>query len=640
MHASTENPFEHPVETALDPARRLRLAGAYDAALAALTQLQQTHPNSGLLWQERALCLRAQGDSAAAEVAFRQAVALNDALPESWRALNELHRAAAQAAEADLAAACLKKLQALPAELLHGSSLLNEGEVDAAEAIVRKYLSSRGPHIEGMRLLAQIAIKREILDDAELLLEEVLDRAPDYHDARCELSLVLQHRRRHLPALMHARHLLRIDPRHLGWQRLYAEACEGLGEYGEAVRIYRGLLAGNPSDVQLQLQLAHALRNGGDTSAAIDTFRAATDQPAGAGGAFLGLANIRKHRFQDGDIERMRRLEADPESSPADRYHLCFALGKALEDRKEYQESFRYYARGNALKRAELNYSPETAERNMRLQATVCTAELFASRRGAGCPRRDPIFIVGLPRSGSTLIEQILASHSQIDGTLELPEIPRLVQQFRTRVKDAPPRYPAILHELTDDELRRLGEIYLEETQVYRRNAPFFIDKMPGNFHEVGFIHLILPNARIIEARREAMACCFGNFKQLFVNGQKFTYDLAEMGRYYRNYIELMDHWDRILPGKVLRVQHEDMVLDFENTVRRILEFCGLPFEAACLEFHKTERVVRTMSADQVRRPINRDGLEQWRNYEPWLQPLEAALGLTPGGTGVSSASS
>ena len=635
-----DKPFEHPVEAALAPARRLRLAGACDTALAAVTDLESTYPSSGLLWQERALCEQARGDTAAAGQAFRRAVELNDALPETWRALLELHRAAGQAEEADLAAACLMKLRGLPPALAQGSSLLNEGQVDDAERIVREYLRNHGSHVDGMRLLAQISVKREVYDDAELLLEEVLDRAPDYHDARCELSMVMQHRRRHLPALMHARHLLKVNPRHPGWRRLYAEACEGLGEYNEAVRVYRDLQAGNPSDVSLQHQLAHALRNAGDTSAAIDTFRAAMDRPGGAGGAFLGLAGIKKHRFGGDEIERMRKLEAEPERSLMDRYQLCFALGKALEDAKEYEESFRYYARGNALKRSEINYRPEVAERNMRLQGSVCTPELFAARRGTGSPRRDPIFIVGLPRSGSTLIEQILSSHSQVDGTLELPEIPRLVQQFRTRVKDAPPRYPAILSELTADELRRLGEIYLEETQVYRRAAPFFIDKMPGNFHDIGFMHMILPNARIIEARRAAMPCCFGNFKQLFVNGQKFTYDLAEMGRYYRNYTELMDHWDRVLPGKVLRVWHEDTVLDFENTVRRILEFCGLRFEAACLEFYKTERVVRTMSAEQVRRPIYREGLEQWRNYEPWLGPLNAALGIAPETTAAAPKSS
>jgi tetratricopeptide (TPR) repeat protein len=616
------------VEAALARARELRIAGELDASLALLAELEQIYPSSGLLWQERARCHLARGDSAAAALSHERAVRLNDTLLDSWRALIEVYRSGGRTADASHACACLDKLSKLPPALLRGSSLLNEGQTDAAEPLVREYLRTHGIHLEGMRLLAQIATKREVFDDAELLLEEVLDRAPDYHDARYELGMVLQHRRRHLPAQMHARHLIGIDPRNPAWRMLYAATCDSLGEFDEALRIYRELASESPGDADLRVQIAHTLRNRGDTAEAVETFRSAASQPGSAGSAYLALANVKSHRFRDDDIARMRRLEADGASSLAERYQLCFALGKALEDRKEYAESFHYYARGNALKRSELFYDPEKAERNARLQVRVCTTEFFAARRGAGHPSPDPILIVGLPRSGSTLLEQILSSHSQVDGTLELPEIPRLVQQFRTRSKDAEPRYPGILHELRADELRRLGEIYLEETAVYRRGAPFFIDKMPGNFRDVGFIHLILPNAKIIDARREAMACCFGNFKQLFVNGQKFAYDLGEMGRYYRAYVEIMDHWDRVLPGKVLRVRHEDVVLDFEATVRRILDYCGLPFEPACLEFYKTERTVRTLSSDQVRRPIYREGLEQWRNYEPWLGPLKAALGL------------
>jgi hypothetical protein len=298
-----------------------------------------------------------------------------------------------------------------------------------------------------------------------------------------------------------------------------------------------------------------------------------------------------------------------------------------LEDRKEYSASFEYYERGNTLRRSEYNYKPDVVERNVLLHKRICTREFFAARRGVGCPRTDPIFIVGLPRSGSTLIEQILSSHSQVDGTLELPDIPYLVNQFRNRRPNEEPRYPAVLAELSAEDFRAFGEAYLEETRPYRRGAPFFIDKMPSNFRHIGFIHLILPNARIIDARRSAMACCFGNFKQLFVAGSEFSYNLVEMGHYYRAYVELMEHWDRALPGKVLRVQHEDVVNDLEGSVRRILEFCGLEFEAACLEFYKTERSVRTVSSEQVRRPIYREGLEQWRNFEPWLGPLKSALG-------------
>ena len=619
---------EDPLESGLARARSLRSAGEHDAATALLSELEVAHPASGLLWQERAYGYRARGDTAGALTAFRRAVELNDALPDSWLALVALYRAGGRSADEQHAAACVARMRSLPPQLLAGSSLLNEGRLEAAEQCIRGYLREHGQHIDGMRLLAQANVKREAFDDAELLLEAVLEAAPDYHDARLELGNVMVRRRRFLPALMHARHLLQIEPRHPAWRRLYASACDGLGEFDEALAVYRQLLAETPDDPALRLAVAHALRSSGDTGAAIEALQAVTRVPGGAGGAFLGLANIKRYRFSDDEIIHMRRAEAEAAAGPlAERYQLCFALGKALEDRREYEESFHYYARGNALKRSEMVYKPEVEERSLRLQAAVCTAEFVAERRGMGCPRPDPIFIVGLPRSGSTLIEQILASHSKVDGTMELPEIPRLVQQFRDRRAGEEPRYPAILRELTRDELKRMGEIYLEETRVYRRGAPFFIDKMPRNFHDIGFIHLILPNARIIDARRDAMACCFGNFKQLFVNGQKATYDLAEMGRYYRNYVELMDHWDTVLPGKVLRVRHVDVVRDLEGSVRRILDFCGLNFEPACLEFYKTERVVRTLSADQVRRPINSEGLEQWRNYEPWLAPLKAALG-------------
>lgn len=514
----------------------------------------------------------------------------------------------------------------LPPQLLQGSSLVSEGRLDAAEKLVRGYLRQHGPDVEGMRLLAQIAIRREVLDDAELLLEDVVQRAPDYHEARHELAAVLGQRHRYLPALMHARHLLQIDPRNRDWGLLYARACDGLSQFDEALRVYRLLLAQVPGQADLELAVAHLMRNRGDLDEALTGLRAATRRAVTEAAAFRALADVKTYRFTDEEIFRMRQSEARA-GALAERYQLCFALGKALEDRREFEESFRYYERGNASRRSELTHDPDLVEHLLRLQATVCTAGLLADRSRHGCPRPDPIFIVGLPRSGSTLIEQILGSHSKVDATLELAEIPRLVQQFRPRGQEESRQYPWILAGLAPEELRRLGEIYLEETQVYRRGAPLFIDKNPANFRDIGFIHLILPNARFIDARREPMACCFGNFKQLFVGGQEFTYDLGEMGRYYRAYVELMDHWDRVLPGKVLRVQHEDVVNDLEGSVRRMLDFCGLEFEAPCLEFYRTRRSIRTLSSEQVRRPISREGLDQWRNYEPWLGPLKAALG-------------
>jgi tetratricopeptide (TPR) repeat protein len=376
------------------------------------------------------------------------------------------------------------------------------------------------------------------------------------------------------------------------------------------------------------LSIAHALKTLGKQQEAIESYRAAAALNANFGDAYWSLANLKTYRFTEEEIARMRSVEAAPETKPVDRYHLHFALGKAFEDRGEYAESFRHYERGNALKKAEIRFRIEPIERTARLQASVCTRDFFLSRAGVGCGRPDPIFIVGLPRAGSTLLEQILASHSAVEGTMELADIPRLVHELQGREQnDSKPRYPAVLADLTPDQLGRYGEKYLADTQIYRTGKPFFIDKMPNNFRHVGLIHLILPNARIIDARREPMACCFSNFKQLFASGQEFTYDIDDIARYYRCYIELMEHWNAVLPGRILRVQHEDVVENLEGNVRRLLEFCGLEFEPQCVEFYKTERSVRTASSEQVRRPIFKEGLDQWRHFEPWLQPLRASLG-------------
>jgi tetratricopeptide (TPR) repeat protein len=616
-----------PVETGLARVREVAQRGDYPAALALLQELEQKHPRSGLLWQERGACYLALGDRASALTAYRRAVELNDTLTASWAALQELYTSSARPQDAEYATRCLAKISILPRQLAHGSSLLNEGEVEAAEEVVRDYLRREGTHVEGLRLLAQIAVRLDVLDDAELLLENLLALEPNYDDARYEYAAVLTQRRRYFHALREARLLLQRGPNNREWLMLYAKACDGLGEYDEALRIYQQLLTTTPEDAILQLAIAHALRPRGDSTQAIEAFRTASALPGGAGGAFFALANMKTYRFTDDQVAEMRAAESAADTSLSDRYHLCFALGKALEDRKEYAASFGYYERGNALRRSESAYNPDIWERSLLLHKRFCTREFFASRRGMGCPRPDPIFILGMPRSGSTLIEQILSSHSQVDGTLELPEIPRLVHQFRNRRANEDPRYPAVLTQLQASDFEALGETYLEETRPYRRGAPFFIDKMPANFRDLGFIHLILPNARIIDARRSAMACCFGNFKQLFVGGNEFSYNLVDVGRYYRTYIEFMEHWDSALPGKVLRVQHEDVVNDLEGSVRRILEFCSLPFEPACLEFYKTERSVRTVSSEQVRRPIYREGMEQWRNFEPWLGPLKDALG-------------
>ncbi len=320
--------------------------------------------------------------------------------------------------------------------------------------------------------------------------------------------------------------------------------------------------------------------------------------------------------------------EANPATSHVDRYHLCFALGKGFEQRGEFARSFGFYASGNRLKKSELRYHPERVLKEMQLQREVFTPDFLRSHAGRGCAAADPIFIVGMPRAGSTLLEQVLASHPMVDGTMELSNILSITHRLNGRqMIHGTPKYPGILREVSAQAIEALGREYIRDTQVYRKSAPRFTDKMPNNFRHVGLISLILPNALIIDARRSPMACCFSVFQQLFAEGQEFSYDLADVGRYYRAYVELMDHWDRVLPGKVLRVDYEDVVADLATQVRRILEFCGLPFDERCLNFHETERAVRTASSEQVRQRLYRSGGRALEEFRAVPGAAEDALG-------------
>ena len=597
-------------------------------ALAMLGRLEQLQPRFSRLHEERGLCFVALKDAAPAIDALLRAVNINPALPMSWRMLQGLYRLTGDAENAATAAAHVATLAGLPPEVVTATSLFSDGDLAPAEQIIRAFLLRRGDHPEAMRLLARIGLARDVLDDAELLLEAVLELAPQYQAARYDYAQTLVKRQKYVLARTQIAQLLALEPTNFDYRTLAATAAVGLGENDQAIDLYREMAADVPASPDVHLWLAHALKTVGQGPESIDEYRAAAAARPDFGDAYWSLANLKLYRFGDAEMAQMRAAEAAATTALVDRYHLCFALGKALEDRGEIAESWAYYDRGNALKRSESRYRPEILETNTRKQIEVCTADFFAARAGWGDPRADPIFILGLPRSGSTLLEQILASHSQVEGTQELSDIQRIVLELQGRDPDLDnPRYPAALADLSAEDCRRLGERYLTETQVYRGGKPLFIDKMPNNFRHIGLIQLMLPNARIIDARREPMGCCFSNLKQLFAQGQEFTYSVEDIARYYRTYLELMAHWDQALPGRVLRVQHEDVVDDLEGSVRRLLEHCGLAFEPACIEFHKTARSVRTPSSEQVRQPIFRDGLDQWRKYEPWLGPLETALG-------------
>jgi tetratricopeptide (TPR) repeat protein len=597
------------------------------AALATLDRLAAAHAGYSRLFQERGHCFVALGDPNAALDAYLHAVNLNAALPASWRALEILFRASGRTEESQTAASHVTKLKSLAPAVVMASSMFADGETHAAEQIIRDFLKTSPRDVEAMRLLARIGIARDVLDDAEFLLESVLTFAPAYHLARHDYVRVLLKRHRNVKALEESRILLRAEPGNRDYRAVYATSCLALADYDEAIKTYRALLEEAPDSADLHLSIGHALKTLGRQQEAVNSYRAAAQVNPSFGDAYWSLANLKTYRFAGADITQMQAREADEGISLADRYHLCFALGKAFEDAGDYAESFAYYDRGNALKRGEVRYRPEPIERNAQLQRSIVTRAFLAARQDTGCPDRAPIFIVGLPRAGSTLLEQILASHSQVEGTMELADISRLVLRLQGRNFDErSPPYPAVLEKLSAEQLRGFGERYLADTQVYRTGKAYFIDKNPNNFRHIGLIHLILPNARIIDARREKMACCFSNFKQLFASGQEFTYNLEDIARYYTNYVALMDHWDSVLPGKILRVQHEDVVTDLDASVRRLLDFCALPFEPQCLEFHKTERSVRTACSEQVRRPIYTEGLDQWQRFSPYLGPLKQAL--------------
>ena len=597
-------------------------------ALATLQTLERHHRRFSRLYEERGHCFVVLKQAAPAIDAFLHAVNINYALPASWRMLDGLYRMTGQADNADMAGSHVATLEKLPPEIVTATGLFLDGDLDVAEPMIRAYLLKHGDHIEGMRLLARIGVARNVLDDPEILLAAVLERAPDYRTARREYAEVLLSLHKYPEARRELERLLKEEPDNRLFKTLYATGCVGLGEHGRAIELYRQLLRDIPEDADLHLSIAHAQKTLGLRQEAVDSYRKAAACRPTFGDAYWSLANLKTYRFTDQELSQLRAAESDSSTGAVDRYHLCFALGKALEDQSDYAESFHYYELGNALKRSESKYRAEIIENNTRQQIETFTPEFIARHAGRGALNPDPIFIVGLPRSGSTLLEQILASHSQVEGTQELANVQQIVARLRGRDPDLDnPLYPRILTRLTTEDFRKLGEQYVAETRVYRSGKPFFIDKMPNNFRHLGLIHLMLPNARIIDARREPMACCFSNLKQLFANGQEFTYSIDDIARYYRTYLELMRHWDRVLPGRVLRVQHEDVVDDLEGNVRRLLDYCGLAFEPQCIDFHKTERSVRTASSEQVRQPIYREGLDQWKNFEPWLDPLKSALG-------------
>jgi predicted Zn-dependent protease len=618
----------HPAATLLLGTAH-RSCGDPQAASAVFAHLAAAQPDSALIQLELGRTLGAQGRDTDALTALTRAVELEPDLAEAWRELSATHAARGDTAACDVAYAHFNRL-ALPSQhLAEAGVALANNRLAAAESLLRRRLAHSPQDVAAMRMLAQIAAEREDYAQAERLLQECLKLAPGYSQARFDLARILHSQQKAAPILPLLERLLALEPQSLRYRTLQAAAYNLLGQNERSTQILSGLLAEFPGNELVWLYYGHALRTAGHLDQAIVAYRKSTDLKPEFGEAWFSLANLKTLRFSAGDVAAMQAQLAREDLKDNDRLQFEFALGKALEDAGEFAASFAHYARGNALRRASVVYDPDSVTRLVQRTQTLYTHEFFTARAGFGSQAPDPIFIVGLPRSGSTLIEQILASHSQVEGTRELPDIPGFALELGALERaGVPPAYPQSVARLTQTQVTSLGERYLAQTRPHRLlGRPRFIDKMPINFFHIGLIHLMLPNARIIDARRSPLACCFSNFKQHFQTGLWFSYSLEDIGRYYRDYARLMAHFDAVLPGLIHRVGYEDLVADLEGEVRRLLEYCGLPFEEQCLRFHETRRVVQTASSEQVRRPLYAEGIDQWRNFEPWLGPLKDALG-------------
>jgi tetratricopeptide (TPR) repeat protein len=568
-------------------------------------------------------------DPALAAAQAREIVSADPDNADAWRLLGAALRRGGEASEAEEA-----ELRAISASvhdkgLMEAAQALAANDLPIAERLLRPHLKEKPTDVAAIRMMAELAARLGRYGDSENLLRRAIELAPAFTAARANLATVLYRQNRPAEAIEALDSLADGDSDNVVHQNLRAAALGRIGGYEEAIGIYQQVLARLPDQPKVWMSYGHVLKTVGRQPESVAAYRKAAELAPGLGEVWWSLANLKTVKLGTDDIEAMEKALEQQGLSDEDRLHLHFALGKAHEDQSDAEKAFAHYAEGNRLRRKSNNYDPSEIGDHVKRSIAFFTPDFFVARLGQGCAATDPIFILGMPRAGSTLVEQILASHAEIEGTMELPDIPALVKRLSgRRLRRDESAYPECLAGLGAPELEALGAEYLDRTRVQRKtDKPYFIDKMPNNWAHVGFIRAILPNARIVDARRHPLACCFSNFKQHFARGQGFTYEQEELGRYYRDYVDLMAHFDRVLPGRIHRVINERLIEDPEGEVRRLLDFLGLDFDPACLRFHENERAVRTASSEQVRRPINREGVDQWRPFEPWLGPMKRGLG-------------
>ena len=606
----------------------LRYLNRLDDALDCLKSLRKIAPNFGRALQEEGHVNRDRGNLKQALHLYTRATHANPSLSGSWRGQIEILLKQNREAEAIRLKPHLERVLKMPPPLVAVMDDIAQGKLANAETLCREFLKQRPHHVEAMRLLAEIGMKLNILHDAEFLLESALKLEPDNDLLRVDYIEALRKRQKIEAAHSEVLKLYNSNPGNLHFESLYAVLCMQMGMYDKALELFDSVLEKVPNDPVTLTSKGHALKTCGETEKAIASYRQATMSNSAYGEAWHSLANLKTVKLNDDDVTKMLDQIKGDDLKFMDRVYINFTLGKAFEDAEAFDKAFFHYAAGNRAKSAQSRYVAKDITDEFEQQKTLFSEQFLESLNGCGYKAADPIFIVGLPRAGSTLLEQILSSHSQVDGTLELPNVLALVNELRRGGNMTGENlYPQILETLSAEKYSEFGEAYITDTQVHRQGSPFFIDKMPNNFRHIGLIKLMLPNAKIIDARRHPMGCCFSGYKQLFAEGQAFSYDLTDIGRYFRDYQSLMDFWQGAFPNQILHVQYEDVVNDFEVQVRRILDYCGLPFEEACLSFYKTERAVRTPSSEQVRQPIYRGGIDQWKNFEPYLEPLKDALG-------------